>query len=115
MDPDENLALQLAMNRETFSRLQEMGLKPDTQVQLDFSYIVPGKREASGLAQLLQSETDYDVEVSSTGTFFTKSWHLEGRTRETPINLPMLDQWVRWMVAAGANHNCQFDGWGTSL
>jgi hypothetical protein len=28
------------------------------------------------------------------------------------VSLEILDQWVTWMVTAGKEHDCDFDGWG---
>ena len=38
-----------------------------------------------------------------------------GTTQKTKITLEILNQWVTWMVAAGVDHGCLFDGWGTSV
>ena len=31
------------------------------------------------------------------------------------ISPEILDQWVDWMVAAGLERDCEFDGWGTQV
>jgi hypothetical protein len=39
-----------------------------------------------------------------------REWIVTGWTRETAL---ILNQWVAWMVTAGAEHGpCKFDGWG---
>ena len=41
---------------------------------------------------------------------------VRGSTQRTTISLDILDQWVEWMVAAGAEHGrCLFDGWGVQI
>ena len=42
-------------------------------------------------------------------------WVVSGRTQKTAVSKEILDQWVEWMVAAGFDHQCEFDGWGTSV
>jgi hypothetical protein len=58
--------------------------------------------------------TDYDVRIGSSGSFFRRRWRVESTTQETKISQEILDQWVTWMVAAGGECGCDFDGWGTS-
>lgn len=117
--PDQHyeklLAHQLAMNRETWKVLQSHGLTESTKVRLDFSYNAPDKDSAEALRALLQEQTDYDVTTECTGSLFRKSWRVEGTTKETTISPEILDQWVTWMVTAGEERSCDFDGWGTKV
>jgi hypothetical protein len=42
-----------------------------------------------------------------------KQWSVTGSTQPTVVSLDILNQWVGWMVGAGAeNGGCEFDGWG---
>jgi hypothetical protein len=111
----EILVQQLAMNKETWKLLVAHGLTPESQVRLDFVYHAPSQQKAATLHSSLKRETDYDVEVSSSGGLLWKRWEVTGSTRETKITLEILDQWVAWMVAAGGEHDCVFDGWGTQV
>jgi len=113
-----SLESQLAMNRQTWQALQEHGVTEESTLRLDFFYVAPGEQQANALATFLREETDYDVTVSSSGGGFLKkkAWAVNGSTRETAISLAILDDWVRWMVAAGeANGGCEFDGWGAAV
>ena len=106
------IADQLEMNRVTFRQLQEMGLEANTRASLDFFYDAPDDSAASQLEAYLRSETTYAVECRRQ-QFENDTWLVTGSTPPTQISLETLDQWVRWMVLAGAKYECEFDGWGT--
>lgn len=109
------LATQLAMNRMTWEVLQGHGVTEQTQVRLDFAYDAPNKKKAETLAAFLHEETDYDVSAKSYGSILRREWTVEGTTQNTIISPEILDQWVTWMVTAGKEHSCIFDGWGTPV
>jgi hypothetical protein len=111
----QNLSRQLAMNRQTWQQLVAHGYKPENELRLDFFYFAPNREKAIALKDFLNRETDYEVVVTSTGSFLRKSWQVTGTTRNTKISPEILDQWVTWMAAAGQDHDCLFDGWGTSV
>jgi Regulator of ribonuclease activity B len=117
--PDPNyediLAKQLAMNHQTWSALQKHGVTEKSKLRLDFSYNSPNRQAADGLCALLREQTDYEVQVESVGSFLRRKWRVEGRTQATAVSPAILDQWVMWMVAAGKERSCAFDGWGTSV
>lgn len=109
------LRRQLAMNPQTWAALQEHGVDESTMLRLDFFYVAPGQAEAEALGGFLREETDYDVDVHSIkkGMLSKKQWSVTGTTQPTAVSLDILDQWVDWMVSAGAeNGGCEFDGWG---
>ena len=109
------LAKQLAMNRQTWAALQQHGVTESSRLRLDFSYNAPSRESADKLCALLREETDYEVRVESVGSFLRRRWRVEGRTKETAVSPAILDQWVTWMVTAGKERSCDFDGWGTSV
>jgi hypothetical protein len=110
---DELLAKHLTMNRMTWTVLQRHGVTQQSKLRLDFSYNAPNRAAADGLAALLRDETDYDVRVESQGSLLRRRWLVEGRTQTTSISPAILDEWVTWMVTAGKEWSCEFDGWGT--
>jgi hypothetical protein len=112
---EEILAKQLAMNRQTWAALQKHGVTEQSELRLDFSYDAPNRNAAESLRALLQEQTDYDVRVKSGGSFLRREWRLEGTTQTTAISPEILDQWVTWMVTAGKERQCDFDGWGASV
>jgi hypothetical protein len=109
------LEQQIKMNRETWDALLRHGLTEQSQVRLDFSYNASNSKAADALRALLLEQTDYDVRVESGGSFLGRKWRVEGRTQETTISPAILDEWVAWMVTAGKETACDFDGWGTSV
>ncbi len=112
---DEILAKQLAMNRQTWETLKQRGVTEESQIRLDFSYNAPNRDAANAMAAFIREQTDYDVRVESDGSFFRRQWRVEGTTQKTTVSQKILDQWVTWMVTAGKERICDFDGWGTSV
>jgi hypothetical protein len=53
--------------------------------------------------------------MGTRGSFFHRKWRVEGNTQTTAVSLEILDQWVTWMVTAGKERGCDFDGWGTQI
>jgi hypothetical protein len=102
------------MNEQTWQVLQENGVSEETPLALDFSYAAPGRSAAEQLRDFLTEETDYAVSVQPQKKgLLSKTWSVQGTTRPTPVSLDILNDWVRWMVAAGAEKGgCIFDGWG---
>jgi hypothetical protein len=102
------------MNRHTWAALQAYGVTEESKLRLDFCYNAPGRDAAGALCTLLQEQTDYDARVESAGPFFRRKWRVAGTTQPTSVSLEILNQWVTWMVATGKEHECDFDGWGTT-
>jgi hypothetical protein len=112
---EDILGKQLAMNRQTWAALQKHGVAEGRQLRLDFSYNAPNRVAADTLCVLLRGQTDYEVEVESGGSFLRRKWRVEGRTHNTAVSPALLDQWVTWMVNAGKEQSCDFDGWGARV
>jgi hypothetical protein len=113
------LASQLEFTPVTWAALQEHGVTEASSLALDFFYEAPGEDEAQALVAFLQAGTDYDVKADSTktGKFFSKlEWAVNGTTQAQALTLLTLNEWVEWMVLAGAeNGECKFDGWGAQV
>jgi hypothetical protein len=111
------LAKQLAMNQGTWTALQSHGMTEDSELRLDFFFQAPGEKQAAALAALIDRETDYEVQVQSSGggVLKRKKWAVSGTTQSTQISPSILDQWVTWMVTAGFQEGCEFDGWGAKV
>jgi hypothetical protein len=103
------------MNRQTWATLQGHGATEQTELRLDFSYNAPNRESADGLVAFLREETDYEIRVESHGSVLRRKWRVEGTTQVTRISQEILDEWVTWMVIAGKEKACDFDGWGTSV
>jgi hypothetical protein len=124
---EQLLELQLHRNRDIWAGLQERGVATDTMLRLGFIYVAPGEPEAQALVDFLRAETDYDVDArarrddgadadAETDPDDENAWFVIGMTQPTPVTLDLLDDWVEWMIAAGAAEGpCAFDGWAAQL
>jgi hypothetical protein len=74
------LAKQLVMNRQTWAALQKHGVTAESTLRLDFSYNAASRKAAESLCALLREQTDYEVNVESSGSFLRRKWQVEGRT-----------------------------------
>jgi hypothetical protein len=111
------LDLQLRENPGIWARFQEHGMDT-SEWRLGFVYMAPGEDEAHELAGFLGEQTDYEVEVRSQRArrLAKPQWLVLGATRPTAVSLELLNEWVEWMVAAGAAHGpCAFDGWAAQV
>ncbi len=110
-DYQQLLSHQLEMNRMTWERLIANGYSSDKTTCLDFVYIAKVRKKAEELMRFLESETDYVIKIVSSDDEF----EVQGQTKETALSLEILNDWVSWMVSAGARFDCVFDGWGTEV
>jgi hypothetical protein len=107
------LELQLKENPEAWARCVDDEIDED-ELRLGFIYLAPSEVEGTSLLTFLREETDYEVELhrQQTGTSAAATWLVVGATQPTYLTLEVLDEWVEWMVAAGASAGpCAFDGW----
>src|SRR5689334_15035007 len=93
---DDAIAHQIKMNARTWATLQSYGVGETTEITLDFFYDAPSEHSAWELAAFLRQETDYEVRVTKDG--------VKGSTQPTLVSLEILNQWVSWMISAGAEH-----------
>ncbi len=118
---DQLLELQLRRNRDLWAGLQERVGDGD-ELRLGFIYLAPGAEEAQSLVEFLRAQTDYDADVRSRqdgdgdGDAAETSWFVMGTTQPAPLTIDLLDEWVEWMIAAGAAEGpAAFDGWAAQL
>ncbi len=111
----ELLDRQLAMNEQTWRTLQIHGVTLDSELRLDFAFRAPTQAAAEGLKSLLEDQTDYSASTRSSGSLLGRQWTVTGSTQPTKISPEILDQWVDWMVTAGLERDCEFDGWGAEV
>jgi hypothetical protein len=117
MDPSEIerlRALQLAMNRQSWAKFVELGVAPGTPLALDFTFEARDRSAAEALAAYLQQHAHYQAEADQMAEP-AGAWGVFGSTPQQGVTLEFLDQWVTWMIQAGAHFECPFDGWGASL
>jgi regulator of RNase E activity RraB len=107
------LELQLKENPEAWAQCVDDEIDED-ELRLGFIYLAPGEAEGGSLVAFLRAETDYEVELHEQGTGGSSgtTWLVVGATQPAYLTLEILDEWVEWMVAAGASAGpCAFDGW----
>lgn len=113
---DRLIAEQQGMSVATLEALRAHGVIEDvTLLRLDFHYEAPGESQAEMLANFLTQSTDYEVAATPRRSRFglRRAWSIDGQTQETPVSSSILNDWIEWMVLAGAeNGECRFDGWG---
>lgn len=114
---------QLAASQETLVALGRSGLEPHHVVQLDFSYVAPDRARAVALRDHLQKHDCVDLSVDpldppadARAEDLAERRHVvSGRSHPTKLSVPILGQWVPWMVVQGVKHDCEFDGWATEV
>jgi hypothetical protein len=115
---EDTLLEQRQMTARTWDALRERGVDEQTALRLEFFFDAPDREAAELLATYLARETDYELATTAdeVEAAAAAAWLVRGRTGQTTVSLGILDQWVCWMVTAGAgNGECVFDGWGTSV
>jgi hypothetical protein len=111
------LAEQREMTAETWIALEDRGIH-EQHLRLEFFFDAPDGSAAESLATFLAKETDYELSTTpdEAEAKAGPGWLVGGRTRPTRVSAEFLDQWVSWMVTAGAEHGeCVFAGWGASV
>ena len=111
----ELISYHQALNRKTWRALEENGLRNDQEVELDFFYYCSDGKGANFLKDFLERETDYQASVRPAPDGREQAWSVRGKTQKTVITPEILDKWVEWMILAGQEFKCDFDGWGTEV
>lgn len=117
-DTAQVAATQVVMSRHTWTALQARGVGDVALLSLDYVYNAPNEAAARQLAAFLRDDSGYNARVvgQKSGRLARRTWTVAGTVDPTEISLPVLEDWVRWMVAAGAEHGaCEFDGWGAPV
>jgi hypothetical protein len=110
------LAEQLKMNPRTWAALVERGVDELSLIVIEFSFTAPGKRQANKLLEALGKRTSFDARLLREGTLFKRHWRVIGHTKPSTASVAMLNDWVTFMVALGAETGeCRFDGWGVRI
>jgi hypothetical protein len=115
---EQLLELQLRANPGIWRKMREVGVDAQTQLRLAFIYLAPDEEAAQRLQTFLSEQTDYEVQSRGRpkGFFEKPEWLVLGATQPTTVTPQMLDEWVEWMVAAGAAEGpCAFDGWTSEI
>lgn len=102
---------QVEWTRVLWQRIQ--AIRPGDQQALDIEFFFRAASQPSAIAlqYFLSAETEYTSRVHA----WEDEWKVSGVIPTMTVDLEMLEQWVDWMVHAGAHFSCIFDGWGAEL
>jgi hypothetical protein len=104
----ENLAELEEMNTDSPDSVAEAGAEA---VRIEFAFAASTQEVGDELAEYLETEGDYEVEVRSPETE-TDEWTVSGTTPRVAVTRAGLEQWVRTMTIAGWVHGgSRLDGW----
>lgn len=79
--------------------------------RLTFVYQAPSEDAAHALARHLKWETSYDVHVIGPGDE-DDLWRVAGATKPTDADDAAVEEWVDWLVEAGAGLDCELERHG---
>jgi hypothetical protein len=87
------LAKQLAMNRQTWLKLQELGVSEGSELDLDIFCLCPNEQRANELAASLKQKTDYKVDAHPTSGRlpWSKTWSVTGTKTGSKVSPEILD------------------------
>jgi hypothetical protein len=104
----ENIAELEEMNTDSAEGVAATGA---ATVHIEFAFAASTQEIGDELAEYLETEGDYDVEVRAPETE-TDEWTVSGTTPEVAVTRAGLEQWVRTMTIAGWAHGqSRLDGW----
>jgi len=104
----ENLAELAEMNGDSPESVAGDASGP---IRVEFAFATQTQETSDELAEYLETEGDYDVEVIAPQTE-TDEWAVQGTTPEVAVSAAGLEAWVRAMLAAGWLHGeSRLDGW----
>ena len=108
-----NFASQLQKTSHTVTQLQEFGVGDDSLLKLEFFFYTNTYEKASSLAVALESEgylVDYGTPAGEKNSLVITGWTVP--MRMTTLNIQV---WAEQMCSIGYEHDCEFDGWGTTI
>ncbi len=112
-DVEGRLHQQLVMTSRTVERLRICGVTPESILALEFFFYTDTPAKAIALAAAL-AELRYQVERELSAAD-EKLQVITGRTTSMQMKYHVVEAWTEQMCKIGFVHDCEFDGWGTSL
>lgn len=109
---ERNLASQTAMAPQTVEQLRGLGVGPDAVLRLEYFFYAASREAGDALASVLRARgysSDCAPAADGSRTFCISGWSHPLRMEEATV--------VRWaadMCRLGFDHDCEFDGWGTT-
>lgn len=105
---------QQALNRGTWTALQEHGVSAGDPLTVDAFFSCPNEGASVALAADLDSD-GWEADADSRKEGFLRrrtTWSVRATRRFPAVDLPVLDGMVEVLVRLAAEHEAEFDGWG---
>jgi tetratricopeptide (TPR) repeat protein len=109
----KTIQMQKEMNSQTLTQLNKYGVNEDSILRLEFFFYTDKEDKASNLAIELK-ELDYSIEHVGAAADDSKLWSVTGWSTPMKMNLNSVTKWTEDMCRIAFEHDCEFDGWGTS-
>ncbi len=112
-DHAANRATQLEMSPQTIAALRKHGVGEDKMLPLEFFFYTNAEENASGLSNGLNAlgySSNHGTSAGNKNEYLINGW-------TTPLKMEesIIVEWTAEMCDCGAKHDCEFDGWGTSV
>lgn len=110
-DQAANKKKQISANVQILDVLREHGVTGDTRLRLEFFFYTNTIEKATSLSDALASlgySTEARTSAHNAKEFLVNGWSIPTKMDESSV----LD-WSSMMCDLAANHDCEFDGWGT--
>ncbi len=109
---ESNLAHQIAMTPQTLEQLRKYNVTAEQSLKLEFFFYTNSESKAFALADALakmQYEVGYGLSATNKKLQVITGWTSAMQMRDS-----IVVGWSEKMCKLGFEHDCEFDGWGTS-
>lgn len=101
---------QVAMLPQTLANLRDCGVAETSALKLEFFFYTNAHSKAQGLRDALRARR-YVVECEPTDDDL---YVITGWSQPVAMSEPVTASWTKEMAGLGLEHDCAFDGWGTT-
>jgi regulator of RNase E activity RraB len=110
-DHRKNVKLQLSMTPQTLKQLHSYGVNDNSKLKLEFFFFTDQSEKAEKLKSALDDKSYSIRELHLTEN---QHWIISGWTTQLQMDLDTILSWTKEMCDIGFEHDCEFDGWGTT-
>lgn len=107
------LARQLQNGRLMLDRLAELNIGTEDDLKMEFFFRTDTRRKALALCGDLEEvgcRVEQERSATGDGLIFVTGW-----TPPMSMTYTVLEMWTERMCRLGYQHDCRFDGWGSTL
>jgi hypothetical protein len=107
-----NVENQVRMAPSTLTELAKLGVTPQSELKLEFFFYTDAPAKAASLATDLAHlgyQAQHGLAAADNGQSVVTGW-----TTPMPMSKEGVVAWTRQMCTLGFDHDCEFDGWGTT-